>query len=222
MHRMHAIIHTHPYTHTHCKQSKQQVRSPRRPHAAPPSAPSRGSSPEQRSSTERQLHRLRTHGLHPVSQDALSRPYTPPVERRAHQHMAAQAPSPSHALHSSPLDTPASTRARRLDDGQRPPPHHAQRLRPTRTPHAQQQRAPRRPSTETLQCMASARPRSHPARADTAPTLTHATRDRPTRARARRRSSGVCARPAPHSPAPKEHGTPMPCVGRVSEATHST
>ena len=212
MHRMHAITHTHPYTHTHCKQSKQQVRSPRRPHAAPPSAPSRGSSLEQRSSTERQLHRLRTHGLHPVSQDALSRLYTPPVERRAHQHMAAQTSSPSHALHSSPLDTPASTRARRLDDGQRPPPHHAQRLRPTLTPHAQQQRAPRRP-TETLQCMASARPRSHPARADTAPTLTHATSDRPTRARARRRSSGVCARPAPHSPAPKEHGTPMPCFG---------
>ena len=207
---MHAITHTHPYTHTHCKQSKRQVSSPRRPHAAPPSAPSRGSSPEQRSSTERQLHRLRTHGLHPVSQDALSRRYTPPVERRAHQHMAAQTSSPSHALHSSPLDTPASTRARRLDDGQRPPPHHAQRLRPTLTPHAQQQRAPRRP-TETLQCMASARPRSHPAPADTAPTLTHATRDRPTRARARRRSSGVCARPAPHSPAPKEHGTPMPC-----------
>ena len=90
MHRMHAITHTHPYTHTHCRQSKQQVRSPRRPHAAPPSAPSRGSSPEQRSSTERQLHRLRTHGLHPVSQDALSRRYTPPVERRAHQHMAEQ------------------------------------------------------------------------------------------------------------------------------------
>ena len=142
--------------------------------------------------------------------------YTPPVERRAHQHMAAQTSSPSHALHSSPLDTPASTRARRLDDGQRPPPHHAQRLRPTLTPHAQQQLAPRRP-TETLQCMASARPRSHPARADTAPTLTHATRDRPTRARARRRSSGVCARPAPHSPAPKEHGTPMPCTSlRIS------
>ena len=76
---------------------------------------------------------------------------------------------PSHALHSSPLDTPASTRARRLDDGQRPPPHHAQRLRPTLTPHAQQQLAPRRP-TETLQCMASARPRSHPPPADTAPT----------------------------------------------------
>ena len=62
--------------------------------------------------------------------------------------------SPSHVMHSSPLDTPASTRARRLDDGQRPPPHHAQRLRPTRTPHAQQQRAPRHPPTETLQCMA--------------------------------------------------------------------
>jgi len=56
MHRMHAITHTHPYTHTHCKQSKRQVSSPRRPHAAPPSAPwCRGSSPEQRSSTERQL-----------------------------------------------------------------------------------------------------------------------------------------------------------------------
>ena len=131
-------------------------------------------------------------------------PYT-----HTHDAMRLVSSSPSHALHSSPLDTPASTRARRLDDGQRPPPHHAQRLRPTLTPHAQQQLAPRRP-TETLQCMASARPRSHPARADTAPTLTHATRDRPTRARARRRSSGVCARPAPHSPAPKEHGTPMP------------
>ena len=120
--------------------------------------------------------------------------------------------SPLHSLHSSPLDTPASTRARRLDDGRSPPPRHAQRLRPNRTPPAQQQRAPRRPPTETLQCRASTRPRPHPARADTAPTPTHATRDRPTRARARRRSSGVCARPAPHSPAPKEHGTPMPCA----------
>jgi len=89
MHRMHATTHTHTYTHTHCKQSKRPVSSPRRPHSAPPSAPSRGSSPEQRGSTERQLHRLRTHGLHPVSQDALSRRYTP-VERRAHQHMAEQ------------------------------------------------------------------------------------------------------------------------------------
>ncbi len=196
--------HTHTHTHTHTANNRtRQVRSPRRPHAAPPSAPSRGSSPEQRSSTERQLHCLRTHGLHPVSQDTLNCRNTPPVERRAHQHMAGQTSSPSHALHSSPLDTPASTRARRLDDGSRPPPRHAQLLRPTRTPHAQQQRASRRPPTKTLQCMASARPRPHPARADTAPTPTHTTRDRPTRARARRRSSGVCARPAPHSPAPK-------------------
>ena len=29
---MHAITHTHPYTHPHCKQSKRQVSSPRRPH----------------------------------------------------------------------------------------------------------------------------------------------------------------------------------------------
>jgi len=57
--------------------------------------------------------------------------------------------------------------ARRLDDGRSPPPHHAQRLRPTRTPPSQQQRAPRRSPTETLQCRASTRPRPHPARADT-------------------------------------------------------
>jgi hypothetical protein len=44
MHRMHAITHTHTPTHTHCKQSKRQVSSPRRPHAAPPSAPCHGTS----------------------------------------------------------------------------------------------------------------------------------------------------------------------------------
>ncbi len=125
--------------------------------------------------------------------------------------------SPSHALHSSPLDTPASTRARRLDDGRRPPPHHAQRLRPTRTPHVQQQRAPRRPPTETLQCRASTRPRPHPARADTAPTPTHATRDRPTRARARRRSSGGGVRPpGTAQPRAQEHGTPCSVAGVMS------
>ena len=99
---------------------------------------------------------------------------------------------PLHALHSSPLDTPACTRARRLDDGRSPPPRRAQRLRPTRTPPAQQQRAPRRPPTETLQCRA---PRPHPARADTAHTPTHSARDRPTLGRRRA--------PARHRTAPR-------------------
>ena len=58
---------------------------PRRPHAAPPSAQAtRGSSPQQRGSTERQLHRLRTHSLHTVSQDALSRRYTPRAATPSH------------------------------------------------------------------------------------------------------------------------------------------
>ena len=78
---------------------------PRRPHAAPPSAqPSRDSSPEQRGSTERQLH--------PVN----ARP-SPRVAGRTQQSIHAggeKSPpahgrtgvSPLHALHSRPLDTP--------------------------------------------------------------------------------------------------------------------
>jgi len=66
-----------PVQHTVILESLQRCAfypRPRRPHAAPPSAqPSRGSSPQQRGSTERQMHCLQTHCLHPVSQDALSR-----------------------------------------------------------------------------------------------------------------------------------------------------
>ena len=122
---MHATTHTPTHTHTHCKQSKRQVSSPRCPHAAPPSAqPSRGPSPEQLGSTERQLHRLRTHGLHPVSQDALSRRYTP-VERRAHQHMAEQTSARCTRPTPVPSTPTGSTRAHRLDDGRSPPPRRA-------------------------------------------------------------------------------------------------
>jgi len=48
------------------------------------------------------------------------------------------------------------------------------------------------------------------ARAATAPTPMHATRDRPTRARARRRSSGGVRPPGTAQPRAQEHGTPMP------------
>ena len=73
---------------------------PRCPHAAPPSAQAtRGSSPQQRGSTERQLHRLRTHGLHTVSQDALSRRYTPLASTPSHslsaRAAAARTPTPT-------------------------------------------------------------------------------------------------------------------------------
>ena len=74
---------------------------------------------------------------------------------------------------------------------------------------SQQQRAPRRSPTETLQCRASTRPRPHPARAGTASTPTHATHDRPARARARRRSSGGVRPPGTAQPRAQEHGTPM-------------
>ena len=39
MHHMHATTHTHAHAHTHCKQSDQQVSSPRRPHATPLDTP---------------------------------------------------------------------------------------------------------------------------------------------------------------------------------------
>jgi len=79
---------------------------PRRPHAAPPlSQSSRGSSLQRRGSTERQLHRLRTHGFHPVSQDALSHRYTP-AERRTHQRMAEQVSARCTLCTPAPLDTP--------------------------------------------------------------------------------------------------------------------
>ena len=79
---------------------------PRRPQAAPPlSQSSRGSSLQRRGSTERQLHRLRTHGFHPVSQDALSHRYTP-AERRTHQRMAEQVSARCTLCTPAPLDTP--------------------------------------------------------------------------------------------------------------------
>ena len=124
---MHAITHTHPYTHTlQIIETTGQLPTP--PACSTPSAESRGSSPEQRSSTERQLHRLRTHGLHPVSQDALNRRYTPPVERRAHQYMAEQTsvrcmrctPAPS-----TPPPAPARAASTMVEA-----PHHAARGTP--------------------------------------------------------------------------------------------
>ena len=81
----------------------------------------------------------------------------------------------------------------------------AHRLRLTRFPPAQQQRAPRRPPAETLQCRASTRPHPHPARADSAHTPMHATRDRPTRARVRRRPSGGVRPPGTAQPRDQEH-----------------
>jgi hypothetical protein len=84
----------------HGRSRTPPAQPPRTPQYTPPatarSGPAHTSAPDRREilrcsggSTERQLHRLRTHGFHPVSQDALSRRYTP-AERRAHQRMAAQ------------------------------------------------------------------------------------------------------------------------------------
>ena len=203
--------HTHTHTHTHTANNRNNRSAPHAARMQPPStvvrffAGAAGQHGKTAAPPANARPSPRVAGRTQPSIHAAGGEKSPPAHGRTDV-------SPLHALHSSPLDTPASTRARRLDDGRSPPPRRAQRLRPTRTPPAQQQRTPRRPPTETLQCRASTRPRPHPAHADTTPPPTHATRDRPTRARARRRSSGVCARPAPHSPAPKEHGTPMPCA----------
>jgi hypothetical protein len=201
---MHAITHTHPHTHTHCKQSKRQVSSPRHPHAAPPPAPSRGSSPEQRSSTERQLHRLRMHGLHPVSQDALSRRYTPTVERGAHQHMAEQ----------------TSARRTRCTLAPSTPPPAPARAASTMVegPHHTTRRGSAPPALRT--CSSSAHPDAHRpkpcnagprhgrdptplAQTPRPPQRTPPATARPGPAHAAAPAAAACARPAPHSPAPK-------------------
>ena len=108
--------------------------------------------------------------------------------------------SPLHALHSSPRQHAGAP-----SDGRSPPLRSAQRLRLTRIPSEQQQRAPRCPPAETLQCRASTRPRPHPAHADTADTPMHATRDRPTRARAHCLSSGGVRPPGTAQPSAQDH-----------------
>jgi len=168
---------------------------PRHPHA------SRGSSPQQRGSTERQLHYLRTHGLHPVSQDALSRQHTT-VERRAHQHMAEKVSARCTLC----TPAPVSTRARQA---MVEAPHYAARsdsvspaFRPSSSnvhPDAHRRKpcnaGPRlgralTPPTQTLRT----------------PQCTPPVTDRPGPEHTAS-PAAACARPAPHSPAPKT----MPC-----------
>jgi len=137
--------------------------------------------------------------------------------------------SPLHNLHSSPLDTPRQHEHGRLDDDRSPPLRHAQRRSLTRIPPSHQQSAPQCPPpspgkpapthivasaldvhprspcpAESLQCrprrcLALRRP--HPTCADTcAPQCTPPATARPGPAAA---PAAACARPAPHSPAPK-------------------
>ena len=58
--------------------------------------------------------------------------------------------------------------------------------------------------------VAPTRTRPHPARAGTTHTPTHATRDRPTRAHARRRPSGGACQPGTAQSRVQEHGTQEP------------
>jgi hypothetical protein len=131
---------THASNQSHPTATRSHPR-PRRQYAALPSAQaSRGSSPQRRGSTERQLHCLRTHGLHTVSQDALSRRYTPraatpshPLSARAAaartptitggnpamQGLDAAAPSPRPRRHCA---HPNARHPRQPDPGPRTPP----------------------------------------------------------------------------------------------------
>ena len=155
------------------------------------------------------MHRLRTHGLYPVSQDALSRRYTP-VERRAHQHMAEQVSARCTLCTPSP-STPRQ-HARTLTRRWSKPPTTPRAATPSH-PHSTRAAAARTPMPTggNPAMQASTRPRPHPARADNAHTPMHATRDRPTRARECRRSSGGVRPPGTAQPRAQEHGTPMPC-----------
>jgi hypothetical protein len=189
-HALHACDHTHTPIHTPTLQTIETTGQLPTPPASP-SAPSRGSSPEQRSSTERQLHRLRTHGLHPVSQDALSRRYTPPVERRTHQHtLSPSTPTPAparaastmvkgphHATHSGSAPPALRTRSSSAHpDAHLPKPCNAgPRHARAPTPLAPTPRPPQRTPPATA--------RPGPAHAAT--------------------PAAACARQAPHSPAPK-------------------
>jgi len=117
--------HTHTPTHQHTANNRNDRSAPHAARMQHPHRPSRDSSPEQQGSTKRQLHRLRTHGLHPVSQDALSRRYTPPVERRAHQHMAEQTSARCTRCTPAP-STPPPAHARAASTMVEAP-HHAKR-----------------------------------------------------------------------------------------------
>ena len=137
---MHAITHPHPYrlidAHTHCKQSKRQVSSPRSPHAAPPSGLGTierffaGAAEQHRKTAAPPANARpspRVAGRTQPSIHAAGGEKSPPARGRIDV-------SPPHALHTSPLDTPASTRGappRRWSKAPTSP--HAAGPRPTRT-----------------------------------------------------------------------------------------
>ena len=116
----------------------------------------------------------------------------------------------------SPLDTPrqhARVSPRRWSK----PPTTPRAATPSH-PHSARAAAARTPMPTggNPAMQASTRPRPHPACAGTAHTPMHATRDRPTRAHACRRSSGGVRPPGTAHPRAQEHGTPMPCHGSRS------